>query len=48
LELVHRPDLGRIYVGGFDHLNRQVVDLTTTLELLSANGLEPLAGALML
>lgn len=41
LELVHRPDLGRVDVGGFDHLAIQVDDLTTTLELLSGDGLDP-------
>ena len=41
LELVHRPDLGRVDVGGFDHLAIQVDDLTTTLDLLRGNGLEP-------
>lgn len=41
LELVHRPDLGRVDVGGFDHLAIQVDDLTIALELLSENGLEP-------
>jgi lactoylglutathione lyase len=41
LELVHRPDLGRVDVGGFDHLAIQVVDLRTTLEQLSGAGLEP-------
>jgi lactoylglutathione lyase len=40
LELVHRPDLGRVEVGGFDHLAIQVDDLMTTLELLRGNGLE--------
>jgi lactoylglutathione lyase len=41
LELVHRPDLGRVDVGGFDHLAIQVDDLTTTLESLTRDGLEP-------
>jgi lactoylglutathione lyase len=41
LELVHRPDLGRVDVGGFDHLAIQVDDLTTTQELLIGDGLEP-------
>jgi lactoylglutathione lyase len=40
LELVHRPDLDRVEVGGFDHLAIQVDDLMTTLELLRGNGLE--------
>jgi lactoylglutathione lyase len=33
-------DLGRVEVGGFDHLAIQVDDLMTTLELLRGNGLE--------
>ena len=41
LELVHRSDLGHVDVGGFDHLAIQVDDLTTTLELLTRDGLEP-------
>lgn len=41
LELVHRPGDGRVDVGGFDHLAIQVNDLTTTLEHLTRNGLEP-------
>ena len=42
LELVHRPDGGRVDVGsGFDHLAIQVDNLTATLERLTDAGLEP-------
>ena len=43
LELVPRPDLGSLDVGGFDHLAIQVDDLRTTLELLrgAASSLVP-------
>lgn len=42
LELVHRPAAGRVDVGsGFDHLAIQVDTLATTLETLTAAGLEP-------
>ncbi len=42
LELVHRPDAGRVDVGsGFDHLAIQVDTLAATLERLTDAGLEP-------
>ncbi|HZI96156.1 MAG TPA: VOC family protein [Actinomycetales bacterium] len=41
LELVHRPGTGPVDVGGFDHLAIQVDDLTSTLRVLTRNGLEP-------
>jgi lactoylglutathione lyase len=42
LELVHRPDSGRVDVGsGFDHLAIQVDDLVATQARLAAAGLEP-------
>ena len=42
LELVHRPDGGRVEVGGgFDHLAIQVDALTDTLQRLTGAGLEP-------
>jgi lactoylglutathione lyase len=42
LELVHRPDSGRVDVGsGFDHLAIQVDDLVATQEQLADAGLEP-------
>jgi lactoylglutathione lyase len=41
LELVHRPDAGRVDVGGFDHLAIQVDDLAGTLTTLTRRGLEP-------
>jgi lactoylglutathione lyase len=41
LELVHRPGAGPVDVGGFDHLAIQVDDLTSTLEGLTRDGLDP-------
>lgn len=41
VELVHRPDGGRVVPGGFDHLAVQVDDLAGTLSDLAARGLEP-------
>ncbi|MDH6570086.1 lactoylglutathione lyase [Streptomyces sp. SAI-208] len=42
LELVHRPADGPVEVGtGFDHLAIQVDSLTTTLDHLTAAGLNP-------
>lgn len=41
LELVHRPGAGPVDVGGFDHLAIQVDDLTSTLQVLTRNGLDP-------
>lgn len=42
LELVHRPDSGRVDVGsGFDHLAIQVDDLVATQGQLIEAGLEP-------
>ena len=42
LELVHRPDGGRVDVGsGFDHLAIQVDTLASTVERLIEAGLEP-------
>ncbi len=41
LELVHRRGTGPVDVGGFDHLAIQVDDLTSTLRVLTLNGLKP-------
>ncbi|WP_432935609.1 VOC family protein [Kribbella sp. CA-253562] len=41
LELVHRPADGPVEIGGFEHLAIDVGTLSTTLDRLTAAGLEP-------
>ena len=41
LELVHRPTAGPVETGGFEHLAIEVESLSSTVERLTAAGLQP-------